>query len=254
VADPLFVDAANGDWTLRPESPALALGFVPFDWEKAGVTGDDAWRRLAAEEFPPMNTAGKPKVSFRLKDGFESTPVGGKPAKASMGASLPIAVSAEQPSQGERCLEIVDSPDIAPAFDPHFYYSPDYDGGTTRVTFDVRMEPMFHLLHEWRDDSEPYRTGPALSFSRGAISAGGRKLIDMPASGWIHVEIVATLGDQSDATWTCVITPHGQASQRFEGLKFVSTEMKRLNWVGFISPGKEHAKAWLDELEIENVP
>jgi hypothetical protein len=61
VADPLFVDAANGDWRLKPESPALALGFVPFDWKKAGVTGDAAWRRLAAEEFLPMNTPGKPK-------------------------------------------------------------------------------------------------------------------------------------------------------------------------------------------------
>lgn len=54
VADPLFVDAANGDWTLRPESPALKLGFVPFDWKTAGVEGDEAFRKLGAETFPAM--------------------------------------------------------------------------------------------------------------------------------------------------------------------------------------------------------
>ncbi|MDO4574394.1 MAG: right-handed parallel beta-helix repeat-containing protein [Planctomycetia bacterium] len=34
--DPLFVDEANGNYTLRPESPALKLGFEPIPWEKIG--------------------------------------------------------------------------------------------------------------------------------------------------------------------------------------------------------------------------
>lgn len=37
AVDPLFVDPANGDFRLRPESPALKLGFVPFDMAKVSL-------------------------------------------------------------------------------------------------------------------------------------------------------------------------------------------------------------------------
>lgn len=41
AVDPLFVDAENGDFRLKPDSPALKLGFVPFDMSKVGLRSDD---------------------------------------------------------------------------------------------------------------------------------------------------------------------------------------------------------------------
>jgi hypothetical protein len=41
AVDPLFVDPENGDFRLKPESPALKMGFVPIDVSKAGLRNDN---------------------------------------------------------------------------------------------------------------------------------------------------------------------------------------------------------------------
>jgi hypothetical protein len=66
VVDPRFADPAGRDFSLPPDSPALALGFAPFDVDKAGVYGSDDWRRMADENtaeppvMPPARPAGIP--------------------------------------------------------------------------------------------------------------------------------------------------------------------------------------------------
>jgi Right handed beta helix region len=53
VADPLFVDAQRLDFRLQKDSPALKIGFKPFDFHRAGVIGNEAWVRLATSmTFP----------------------------------------------------------------------------------------------------------------------------------------------------------------------------------------------------------
>lgn len=48
VADPKFVDVEKRNFRLQEDSPAEKIGFVPFDFDKAGVYGEEAWKQRAA--------------------------------------------------------------------------------------------------------------------------------------------------------------------------------------------------------------
>lgn len=53
IADPKFVDPQRLDFRIQDDSPAMKIGFKPFDFHRAGVTGSEAWVRLATSiKFP----------------------------------------------------------------------------------------------------------------------------------------------------------------------------------------------------------
>jgi hypothetical protein len=79
VADPMFVDSQHGDFPLKPDSPALKLGFEPIPLDKIGPSKDHAratWpireaerqrqleavegpRRLTVKRLTPRLTGGR---------------------------------------------------------------------------------------------------------------------------------------------------------------------------------------------------
>lgn len=47
LADPMFKDPLHADFTFRSLKTARKIGFVPFDYQKAGVYGSDSWKEKA---------------------------------------------------------------------------------------------------------------------------------------------------------------------------------------------------------------
>ena len=67
IADPQFVDPANGDFNLKPGSPATLIGFKPFDYSRAGrLTAPREPAALFPRAFP--KTLWNPPYTLVLPD------------------------------------------------------------------------------------------------------------------------------------------------------------------------------------------
>ncbi len=257
IADPMFVDPERYDFRLRPDSPALKVGFKPFDYSRAGVYGDADWIKLAgsveypAVEFPP----GPPPVS--IKDDFENVGVGARPASAechveNKGDS--IAATNETAAGGKHSLKIVDAPGLRYSYNPHYVYTPNHNQGRTRCAFDLRIGEGVQINYEWRDwRSSPYRVGPRFWISGARLNVNDKMLLEMPVGRWVHFEITAELGEKDAGQWDLTVTLPGQETQRFRDLKNGSDRFERLTWVGFTSNATERTVFYLDNLELVNI-
>jgi hypothetical protein len=257
VADPLFVNPEQGDFHLRPGSPAEKVGFKPFDYSQAGVYGKAEWKQLAgARSYPEVEYAPEPPppppLVFALD--FESAAGAGGLSGAQVNVEKKgdsISVTDETAAGGRRSLKVTDAPGLERRFDPHFYFTPNHSTGVTRCAFDLRVERGVEFYHEWRDDAAPYRTGPSLWIVGGRLSAAGRRVASVPTGQWIRLEISAGLGAESTATWDLTLTIPGQAPQKVTGLP-CQPQWKRLDWLGFVSNADASTVFYLDNLVLEN--
>ena len=259
VADPLFVAPDKGDFRLRPNSPALALGFKPFDVSKAGLFGEKSWveapRRIKRAPF----ALPKPPTPQAITDGFEDTPVGAPPRVAQVygqtgGAS--IRVTDETAASGKHSLKFTDAPGLEATWQPHMAYFPNYSRGAARVSFDVRLEEGARFVTSWRDWRQPeFATGPDLIFvAGGQLIAGGRNVTDVPVGKWIHCEVTCPLGSKSGRTWTLSVSIAGGKPTKVTNLPLGSERFVQFTWLGFVSDANDTAVTYLDNLKIEPLP
>jgi hypothetical protein len=75
IADPQFSDPKQGDFRLKPTSPALAMGFRPIATGQAGLYGDNDWvggpSKVRREPLPELPAPPPPPPPRPLLEDFE---------------------------------------------------------------------------------------------------------------------------------------------------------------------------------------
>jgi len=256
IADPMFVDPDNCDFRLKPGSPALKIGFKPFDYTKAGVYGSPEWIRIARDyEYRPLEIAPEPPP-VDIEDDFEQTARGRTPDEAQIhveGRGDAIVITDEVAAGGRQSLKIVDAAGLRNVFNPHCVYPLNHTGGVTRCRFDLRAGAGVDIGYEWRDWSvNPYRTGPSFRIHDGKLKLRGAVIMDIPVDEWVHFDISAPLGDKSTGRWDMTVSVPGKKPRLFQGLRNNSDRFDRLTWLGFISNATKRATFYVDNLKVVN--
>jgi hypothetical protein len=256
IADPLFADPDRYDFHLDPNSPAIKLGFKPFDYTEAGVYGDRRWIRKAASiRYPQLEIAPEPPP-VSINDNFEMIPAGQQPGTAQCNVENKgdaIVVTDETAAAGNKSLKILDAPGLQHAYNPHYVYTPNYSSGTARCSFDIRIGKDVQINHEWRDwRTSPYGVGPSLWFDGTRLKVAGKTLLELPIDKWMHFEITAGLGNASRGTWDMTVTLPGRTPSQFKGLKNGNAKFSRLTWLGFSSNATKQTVFYLDNIKLTN--
>ena len=277
IADPLFRNAAKGDFRLKSSSPAIKAGFRPFDYTQAGVYGPRAWRKLASRKtYPEVRFAPQPEhyVIRRLDEDFDGLPLNAPFPNVTTHVEKKgdsVTVSADTAFSGKQSLKVQDAPDLTYAYNPHFTFSCAFTNAVVENRFAVRLSAGTEFFAEWRDYPEDggngYVTGPCLAFRDGKMVArtrvknpdgklkgGERLIVDIPADAWAQVTVTTVVGPRTTGMWSVKVTREGQPDVLVSDLLFASDAFQEMEWLGFCSTAKSKVAYYLDDFKFGEKP
>ena len=262
--DPFFEDPAQGDFRLKPSSPAFALGFESFDISAAGL--EPAFKDVAA----PAKTVKPPFYAMTLPTpraftGFscdcDDVPVGLLPRGFTCNGGTPEAnfqVGEGVGKNGSRTIVATDRKRAAKPFYPYMTYKiPEHlDQGSVMLSFDVLQkagEAAF-LDIGFRDTSKrinpgkEFNSAPGVTLSAdGTIRSGDLKLATAKPGCWTHVEIVLALSGDRREMCISVTLSDGTNTQ---AKKALSADFAALSLIGFFCSEAADGVSYLDNLRL----
>lgn len=269
VADPQFVDWKNGDWRLRPESPAFKLGFKEWDYTLAGVRKEDpAWRARAdgirAREYktapvPPE----QPGRRFYFADMDKDRP-GSRPRFFSAASNRQCGffqVSTNAAFSGKQSLEIRDFAGLKARNRPfgHILVTPYSEHFQLR--YRIKCDAKADIFNEWRqqkspvDADSPYVTGLLLRVKDGKMTYHGNREVafaNYRPGEWTEVVFDLHLPKSGKSSLDITVTNASGGSQKAESLYFFKDDFVKPTGVWFISNADADTVTYLDDFGWEN--
>jgi len=267
VADPGFADAARGDWTLPDDSPAIGIGFVPFDWRKAGVSADDlAWRNRADErtweEFADAPRAPRYQRKERFSLDCEHIAVG--PLRNAMGLLSPFVeyqgvagtlaiVSDEGIRGGAKALEFAEFTGIRHC-EPYIESVCRFDQGLVKVTFSAKFSKDSVMCLELRDydsaSTTPYLVGASVTVRDLSAFADGRFVCKVPSGQWADFELELPLDGAAAGAWRCTVRTCDKETRSLTASGWKNSGFRHLTWIGFMSFGNEGSRWRMNNVRV----
>ncbi len=259
IADPLFENPKQRDFRMKSGSPALKLGFKPFDASRAGVYGDSDWIRKASEvKYPPREVTPDPPPLV-IRRTFEFDTVNQQPGSLEIHVENKgdsILVTQETAASGKQSLKITDAPGLKTVYNPYCVFrGMTYKEGIVKNSFDLRIEKGAAFQFEWRDWTvSPYQTGPRFMIRDGKLFLQNQPKLNLPVSQWMQFEIITKQDTKRGSSWQLAVTVPGKKTRTFRNLPCSDPKYGKLTWVGFISIAASKTAFYLDNFSLDYTP
>jgi hypothetical protein len=262
VADPRFVDPANRDFRLRPDSPALELGFQPIDLGDVGVQGPPEWKRLPKTfVHRTFETAPPPDPTWPIREDAEEYLVGETPdgAVAPEGDAA-VTVTDQNPGHGKLCMRFQDAADVTdwkPHWFKHFNPRPEQLSVHCMLRNDPDQPATVEL--EFRDwpRGRKLKTGPHVRFNPDGTVQVPDENRDWETVGtyalgqWLSIQMKCPQKPADTQTWTLhITTPDGNATT-WQNIPCRDPDFDACNWFGIVGIGTEPAVFTIDDIRLE---
>ena len=262
VTDPMFVDPANLDFRLKPESPLLKMGFSQIADHDFGLYGDPEWVALSKSAQWPTRALPEVFQTRLLSEDFESLEPGSMvPGITVYGANdkATVGVSTDTAASGSKSLKIQDTEGPQEAWQPELCYVPRLRDGLAVCSFDIRLGDSAYVQTDWRTDSTTRRVGPRIAFkpggevSCGQEGASEKTLTTIPVNEWVHIGIQCQLGKlaKKPATYTVTIAVPNREVQTFTDLPCIYPMFRTLERMWFLSASNQNTQYYLDNVKLE---
>jgi hypothetical protein len=276
LGDPLFVNAKADDYRLRPDSPALKMGFAPIPVDQIGCfksaeraswpisPNRDRFREKpilhVAAGYNGIDTVPRPRLIGPSRDDFESTQAGKPPREGVVTVSKPaeIVVSDKIAAGGKRSLRFASAPGVAEQ--PAIYYEVNYAAGVAVFSADFRIDghepasfsidPRQHATTRLGALMKDFVSGPQLTVdANGDLRSGKEVLTPLPLDQWFTIRLRMELGAKAPKQSDLTVTVRGGAPQHFKAA-YLSSEFTHLDRVAIADLAPAKSVFYMDNLSI----